>query len=340
MTAAPTVLLSHALPPVDSPEMQATLAALPLPFVRDWLQGSVAQHTQTTTAEDLALPLELALAESLGWTAPHGAWPWAAWTVHTQAVHNIDIAPALSTSPTAPEPLRDDALQGQDWAFIHLCHWHVGQGQFTLFDPGPISEAESQALLTSMRPYFEEDGISLHAFTPGRWLAQSALFEGLASASSARVMGLPIEPWLLGAHLPELPPAIRTLRRLQNEMQMLLYQHPVNDTRPTAINSIWIEGCGRLGGPTPVPSTAPGSVIQLDDLRQSWLLRDATSWASTWERLDAEVLPALLSPVGARIAWCGQRQARWWIHQPPTLWLRLQRRVRPVQPTQVLSCDA
>jgi len=317
--AAPSVILSHALPPADSPEMLEALTALPVPFVRQWLGESVRQHTLTTSAEDLVLPAEWARAETLGWTSPHGTWPWA----------------ALS-APLAPAP---HVASQSAWAFIRLCHWQVGNGQFTLLDPGPITQEESDALMASMRTYFKEDGITLQAHEPGRWLAQSSLFDGLASASAERVMGLPIEPWLLGAHLPSLSPAIRTLRRLQNEMQMLLYQHPVNDARRTPINSIWIEGCGQLGGDCPAPMPNAASAILLDDLREPWLLRDAAAWARAWQRLDAEVMPTLLSPAGARIAWCGPRQARWWIHQPPSVWQRLQRVLRPVQLNEVLSCD-
>ena len=353
MTATPTVLLSHALPPADSPDMHAALAALPLPFLRGWLQASVAQHTQTTGAEDLVLPQELALAETLGWTAVPGAWPWAALAVHTHARTHPHLQTWLNHPPrgsegacpatplpVSPAGAHHNPASDHAWAWISLCHWQVGQGQFTLLDPGPITAEESAALLTSMRGYFAEDGIELHPFEPGRWLARSALFEGLVSASSARVMGLPVEPWLLGAQLPELPPAIRTLRRLQNEMQMLLYQHSVNDARRIPVNSIWIEGCGRLGGDTPAPAPSSASAITLDDLRDPWLLRDAAAWARTWERLDAEILPAWLNAPGARIALCGQRQARWWIHQPPSSWQRLQRAVRPLKPAEVLSCDA
>ena len=312
--------------------MLAALAALPLPFLRNWLQGSVAQHTLTTSAEDLVLPHEWARAQTLGWTATPGAWPWAALAAHANAK-------VLAPRPAATEPA-SPAHPQHAWAFITLCHWQVGNGQFTLLDPGVISAEESDELLDSMRRYFEEDGILLHPDEPGRWLAQSALFEGLTSASTDRVLGLPIEPWLLGAHLPELPPAIRTLRRLQNEMQMLLYQHPVNDRRRTAINSIWIEGCGRLGDDAPAPSAQHAPAILLNDLRETWMLRDAPGWARAWARLDADVLPALINAAGTRVAWCGQRQARWWIHQPPSFWQRLSRSVRPLPPVEVLSCDA
>jgi hypothetical protein len=316
--AAPTVLLGHALPPADSPDMLAALAALRLPFLRQWLQHSVAGHTITLAADDLPSPLERAWSDTLGWPAD-AAHPWAA--LAAQSRHDLPCAPP-----------------GAAWAFVRLCHWHVGNGQFTLMEAGPIQAHESDTLLSAMRPYFEEDGIALYPHQPGLWLACSPLFSGLASASVARVMGLPIEPWLPGAHLPALPPAIRTLRRLQNEMQMLLYPHPVNESRPRPVNSIWFEGCGHLGDATPAPHATP--VVTLDDLREPWLLRDAAGWAQAWARLDADVLPALLEPAGARIAWCGQRQARWWCHQAPGTWQRVQRLLKPVTPAEVLTCDA
>jgi hypothetical protein len=299
--------------------MHAALAALPLPFVRQWLQHSVSQRTITTTAEDLAMPLERVRAHILGWP-DQAAWPWAALAARTQD----------GLAATAHH---------HAWAFVSLCHWQVGNGQFTLLDAQPIQASESDALLQAMRPYFEEDGITLHPFRPGQWLACSPLFDHLPSASLSRTLGLPIEPWLLGAQLPALTPAIQTLRRLQNEMQMLLYQHPVNDTRQTPINSIWIEGCGRLDSTTPAPDEHASQAVILDDLREPWLLRDADAWAAAWTRLDAETLPALLSPAGARIAWCGQRQARWWAHAPVGVWQRMQRWLRPVSPAEVLACD-
>lgn len=331
MTVAPTVLLGHALPPADSPDMQAALATLRLPFVRRWLQSSVPQHTVHTPADDPATPLERARADTLGWTSSSATLPWAALAAW-EASHRV--------ATPSPHDNVSDTSRDTAWAFVTLCHWQVGQGQFTLLDAGPVHESESNALLASMQAYFEEDGITLLPYEPGRWLARSALFEGLSSASVTRVLGLPIEPWLLGAQRAELPPAIRTLRRLQNEMQMLLYQHPVNDTRRTPLNSIWFEGCGRLGGATPPPSEETPVVQVIDDLREPWLLRDTSAWVRAWERLDAEVLPAWLEPQGARVAWCGQRQARWWIHETPSAWQRLQRRLRAIPPLEVLACDA
>ena len=53
----------------------------------------------------------------------------------------------------------------------------------------------------------------------------------------------------LDEYVQELAQA-RSLRRLQNEMQMLLYRHPVNDARAAqrrlTVNSFWISGTGTL----------------------------------------------------------------------------------------------
>jgi hypothetical protein len=93
-----------------------------------------------------------------------------------------------------------------------------------------------------MQPYFEEDGIQLHWHSAHTWLAQGPVFQNLASASLARVRGQPTDPWI-----PRQSAAQR-LRRLQNEMQMLLYTHAVNDARgargQAPVNGFWMSGTG------------------------------------------------------------------------------------------------
>ncbi|MGC3987058.1 MAG: hypothetical protein QM777_21250 [Pseudorhodoferax sp.] len=94
--------------------------------------------------------------------------------------------------------------------------------------------------MASMAPYLAEDGIVVDRWQDGRWLAHGAPFAGLATASPERVLGEEnLNAWL---------PASPLLRRLQNEMQMLLYTHPVNDAREArrqvTVNALWISGCG------------------------------------------------------------------------------------------------
>jgi len=330
VTATPTVLLSHALPPADSPDMQAALAGRPLPFLRRWFQSSMAQHIVQTSPEDRAMPVELARAEILNWTTPQTPLPWAALAAR-EAAHREGPDGESKVTPITDDPAA--------WAFVSLCHWQVGNGQFTLLDAGPVSEHESQALLASMRPYFEEDGITLVPFEPGRWLARSALFDGLLSASLPRVLGLPIEPWLLGADLPELSSPIRTLRRLQNEMQMLLYQHPVNDARlargQLPINSFWLHGAGEPR------AAAAGSVVLHSELLDA-AQQGPEAWRAAWQALDATQLAPLAAaahlPTDLRLSLCSQGTAITWAPAPRPWPQRLRQNLwqwlRPVDPVR------
>jgi hypothetical protein len=101
-------------------------------------------------------------------------------------------------------------------------------------------------------------------------------------------------------------PAHPTLRRLQNEMQMLMYTHPVNEARsqsrrPT-VNSFWISGAGALDGTStssPSPLSAPMQYAQ--DLSQPALQGDLQgdwqAWSEAWRALDAQTLAPLLAKV-------------------------------------------
>lgn len=305
MSTAPlSIVLANALPPSDSPDLKEALGSLSLPFLRRWLRGSSPLHTRRLPADSPVLPQEAAQAETLGWPWDDGHLPWAAL--------------AARDSPDVPQGGASVA-----WAFISLCHWQVGNGQFTLMDPGQVQPEESHAVLQSMRPYFEEDGIQLFAHRPGQWLAHSALFDGLPSASLDRVMGLPIEPWLIGARLPTLTPAVQRLRRLQNEMQMLLYHHPVNEAReargqPT-VNSFWLHGAGR-----PSPAVASDSVQCLDRLGRPARQGDLEAWQAAWAQLDREVLAPLVTATGPlTLTLCSDTAAHSYTRSLRPWWRRL-----------------
>ena len=201
------------------------------------------------------------------------------------------------------------------WAFIDLVHWRVDQGQVHLHHPGTLSPDEDQALLRSMSAYFLEDGIHLHAFEPGRWLAHSTHFQHLPSASLDQVMGRSMAAWLNTDELAQQNPTQRLLRRLQNEMQMLLYTHPVNDERAISLNSFWWSGTGEA------PPPSQRTVTLHTDLRDAYLAQDPQAWGLQWQRVLHEVmLPALQR--GALVL-CGE-QAMVHLQTPPnTLWQRM-----------------
>ena len=278
------------------------LAPLQLPNLEKLLRRLPLVHTDTGSATSLTPPHERASSKLQGLTAPDGHIAWGAQEV------------ALSGRSS----------NAQAWAWITPVHWDVGADHITMADPQglDLQEAQSRELLSAMRPFFEEDGITLEYATPQRWLAHSDIFAGLASASLDRVAGGEISLWMTAA---------APLRRLQNEMQMLLYTHPINDARSArglaTVNSFWVSGTGQL------PSTAiprPVDVVVADSLRAAALNGDWQQWAQNWLRLDQNECRVLLEAVGAgeqvQLTLCGERNAMRFESAQDGLFNRLRRR--------------
>lgn len=205
------------------------------------------------------------------------------------------------------------------WAFIDLVHAQFSQGQMPISLPGKLSELESDGFIQAMRPYVEEDGIHLHALSPGRFLAHSSIFKSLPSVSLDHVLQH-------GAHaLAELDPvatqspAQRLLRRLQNEMQMLFYTHALNAQRDIAVNSFWLSGTGEL------PAHGSADVTLHTGLRDSFLANDALAWAGQWVKLAEDtMLPALQQ--GHALVLCGPQHCLQWLAEKNNWWLALKHR--------------
>jgi hypothetical protein len=115
-------------------------------------------------------------------------------------------------------------------------------------------------------------------------------------------------------------PDARLIRRLQAEVQMLLYTHPVNDEREAAglrpVNSFWLSGTG------PATEAHPTSAAwQVDErLRAPALAEDWAAWAEAWAALDNGPLRALLAQAEtgqtATLTLCGERHAQTYETRP------------------------
>lgn len=271
--------------------------ALRLPHLQQVLARLTPRPPEHSADEAPALPHEYAQAQALG-LGQRDPLPWAAWQAQRLGL---------------------DASQG--WAFITPCHWQVGQARVTLDHPATLAlqEDESRALLAAMQPYFAEDGITLVFDKADRWLARGEVFRGLVTASLERVIGRDIAPWL--------PPA-PALRRLQNEMQMLLYPHPVNEARSQRgalpVNSFWLSGSGALTSPAAPAMQLP---FAPQPLAEAALRGDWVAWREAWQRIDAQEGAALLAaqeqghPVTLTL--CGERASQTFITAPRSLLRRL-----------------
>jgi hypothetical protein len=330
-----TTLIPFSLWTTHGPEA-SVLAKAELPQLRTWLAQSRCVDVQTDKAQEpllatLSPPHECAWAQAIGWPAIDGCLPWA-----TRAATEL----GLVTGNTA-----------EGWAFMTLCNWHVSNGQVTLGDPAylQIDDATDATLFKAMQSFFAEDGIALHPYKPGQWLAQSPLLADLPTASLDRVIGRNIDPWLVGSHVAAdaLSPAAKLLRRLQNEMQMLLYTHPINDSRSLTINSFWLHGTGALhrdakGGSVAKaskPAQQEPTVIQ--SLRQSALQQDLIGWLEGWQHVDAHVIAPMLARVAAgapqRLVLCGEHEFHVYDSAAPSLWQRLRTHFVPTSLDTVLA---
>lgn len=299
------------------PAMQALPPASTRHLVQ-LLQGMKPLPTDEASAQSLSPPHERALARAQGLATEDtadGLIPWAA--------------------RQAADQLPQGGTQG--WAWITPCHWAMGREHATLSDPAALTLTgdESRALLAAMQPYFETDGITLHYAAPGRWLAEGEVFRELPTASLDRVLGRNVDAWL--------PPAAnaRDLRRLQNEMQMLLYTHPLNDARAARrqlpVNSIWISGSGALPNES-LPALPDISVPR--SLAEAVFADDWAAYAQAWAALDAGELARLLARQQAgetvRLTLCGERSAQTFETSRPSLRARISSLFAPLRMLDVL----
>ena len=266
----------------------------------------------------LSPPHEVAWARAIGWQPVDGCVPLAA-----VAAARAGLLPG-------------GVAAGSAWGRLTPAHWQIGTEQVTLLDPAHLGldEAESRAFLEAVRPLLEEggeqEGATLHWAGVHEWLLCDEGLAGLACASRDRVIGRHVDLWL-GAD-----PRARRVRRLQNEVQMLLHTHPLNAEREARgalpLNSFWLDGCGALPGPW----VEPQAMVVDARLRGPALADDGSAWARAFEALDEEVGGAALSMAleghPTAITLCGERHACTLRAGPVGPWPRWRMRLAPPGP--------
>jgi len=269
---------------------RAALRQLALPGLRALLAGRKPVRDEGDEYS-LSTPAERALARAFGWAGADGCLPFAARAAAADALDLGDLA----------------------WGLLTPVHWHLGTEQVSLTDPAALllDEAESRAFYEAVAPLFTSEGFLIHWGAPLRWYLAHESLADLPTASLDRVIGRNVDRWL-----PDAPQA-RLLRRLQNEVQMLLYTHPLNAARevrgqPT-INSFWLSGCG------PAQPCAGAAPAVDERLRAPALAEDWPGWAKAWQQIDAEL--AARPPTALTL--CGERSSLSWALPPRSLLGRL-----------------
>ena len=149
--------------------------------------------------------------------------------------------------PLAPFSLRGDGGEpGRDcWMRADPVHLKLHGDRLVLADDSrlAVTPDEAREFVAALDSHFAGEEISLIAPRPQRWYLRIAYEPRLRTTPTSEAAGRSVE-----ALLPDGDDGARW-RRIINEAQMLLHQHPCNEAREhqgqLAVNSIWVWGSGR-----------------------------------------------------------------------------------------------
>lgn len=230
-----TLVVPFALPPS---ELATDLVrALQTPALAALLSRP-ARSARTGFDDDArALPHELWLARALGLSSNQAAFAPA-------AMRGFGLDPAAG-----------------GWLIVHPAHIEIARSHLALHDLRKLhlSEDDGRVLFDCALPLFTELGHTLLYGDAHTWFLRAAGWDQLDTASPDAVLGMN-----LGDAMPTGEQA-RAFRRLQNEVQMLWYEHPVNTARAqrklAPVNAIWPWGGGATNAAAPAPGSAGFAVF-------------------------------------------------------------------------------
>ena len=167
---------------------------------------------------------------------------------------------------------------GKDyWLRADPVHLRFERDQLVLSEIAEPTPDEAEQLCKALAEHFGED-FSPQPLRPGAWVVRAEPAPQLVTIPLSQATGKPVDP-LLPTGDDALP-----WRKLLNEVQMLLFSHPVNQAREArgepAINSVWLWGGGRL---PEMNTTTQRSVLCSD---ADWQALAKHAWA------DVRMLPA------------------------------------------------
>jgi len=211
-----------------------------------------------TAAQDLSLPaLQTLLARGTPMRCPDEG---------TEAALCAALGIARQQDwPLAPITLAADGGGGEGyWLRADPVHLRVMRDRIVLADSSvfELSPQEADALVATISQHFG-DALNPFPLHPTRWYLQLPHAPQLRTTPLSIASGRDINPLL-----PQGDDA-RRLRVLLNELQMLLFEHPVNQAREARgelpVNSLWLWG----GGSAPVAPTAEKAIYTQDEVARA-----------------------------------------------------------------------
>lgn len=181
--------------------------------------------------------------------------------------------------PIAPITLGADGIEPEHyyWLRVDPVSLRVSRDRLILADSQSfsLSQAEAEALTSSLNQHFASEGWRFFSPTPDHWYLRLEQAPALETQPLANAAGGYVD-----THLPDGKDA-QHWRSIINEIQMLFHEHPVNLAREEQgelpVNSAWLWG----GGSSKETPRSPFSAIWSNEaLTRAFALASGTPCAS------------------------------------------------------------
>jgi hypothetical protein len=213
---------------------------------------------------------------SLGWILARAARTPAPADWRRWLLEDLPGAPGLLERCPAGPSRRAAQTGGRPvgtWACAEPVHLVAALDHLRLAEPVPLPlrAAESAQFVAELNQRLAGGGLTLHANPEGRWSCECQAAFDCTSPEPAQAVG---------GNLRDLIPSGRDARRIQawvNEAQMVLHEHPLNESRAARglppVNSVWLWG---FGAATAVEGATLDPLLTDDDwLAGLWRLQGA-----------------------------------------------------------------
>jgi len=217
----------------------------------------------TLVIPDLLLPK--ALAVQMGADLPVPALEKLLSHGHKESLQDVALedflcekfaVPCVNGAPLAPLSAAFDGLGQGCWLRADPVHLDLQRDQLRLTGV-EMSSADAILFCAGLNAHFVNQGLEFFAPHPQRWYVRLSTLPKIHTAPLSQVLGANV----LGV-LPTGEDALRW-HQLFNEIQMLLFAHPVNQARELrgelSVNSVWLWGGGCSDGATVAQSPYHGA---------------------------------------------------------------------------------
>ncbi|HEU0233522.1 MAG TPA: hypothetical protein VFQ94_00115 [Gallionella sp.] len=187
--------------------------------------------------------------------------------------------PCQNDAPIAPVSAAFDGLGEGCWLRADPVHLRLQRDQLVLLPDVEVSADEAGQLCATLNEYFAGQGMEFFAPHLQRWYMRVDRLPDIETVPLMQVAGCNVR-----GLLPKGAEAGRW-HRIFNEIQMLLFAHPVNEAREARgelpVNSLWL-----WGGGTNVPPRKTYDCVSSDEVLAGMFAAAAgipfSSWPEQW----------------------------------------------------------